>query len=93
MTYPQVLARASGGEPLVRLAIEVENRLAYLLNPARIDAMREGKVDPVGFPCSDVFELDEGLVPELANAWQAGDAQRLRGLWSKARPFRDCVGG
>lgn len=92
MSYPQVLARASEGEPLVRLAIEVENRLAYLLNPDRIDAMNEGKVDPVGFPCTDVFELDEGLVAQLCQAWNAGDRDALRGLWSRARPFRDCVG-
>jgi hypothetical protein len=92
MSYPQVLARASGGEPLVRLAIEVENRLAYLLHPSRLDAMHDGKTDPVGFPCIDVFELDERLADELGSAWQAGDGERLRGLWSKARPFRDCLG-
>ncbi|GAA4819491.1 hypothetical protein GCM10023232_15430 [Sphingosinicella ginsenosidimutans] len=92
MSYPQVLARASGGQPLVRLAIEVENRLAYLLNPDRVEAMRDGKVDPVGFPCNDVFELDDTLAAELAGAWERGDGQMLRGLWSKARPYRDCVG-
>jgi hypothetical protein len=91
MSYPHVLARASGGEPLVRLAIEVENRLAYLLNPARLDAMIDGRTDPVGFPCYDVFELDEALARELNVAWRAGDQGQLRGLWSKARPFRDCL--
>lgn len=93
MSYPQVLARASGGQPLVRLAIEVENRLAYLLNPDRIDAMNEGRVDPVGFPCNDVFELDRVLADQLARAWEAGNAGKLGGLWRQARPFRDCVSG
>ncbi len=92
MSYPHVLARASGGEPLIRLAIEVENRLAYLLNPERIDAMHDGKVDPVGFPCNDIFELDDSLAAQLARAWKDGDGQLLRGLWSKARPYRDCIG-
>ena len=92
MTYPQVLARASGGQPLIRLAIEVENRLAYLLNPARIEAMHAGKVDPVGFPCSDVFELDEVLAERLGRAWEHEDQSQLRVLWAKARPFKDCVG-
>lgn len=92
MSYPQVLARASEGQPLVRLAIEVENRLAYLLNPERIEAMHAGRVDPVGFPCSDIFEFEENLAHELSLAWGNADTIQLRQLWSKARPFLECVG-
>ncbi len=45
-----VLARASGGKPIMRIVMGVGERVVYLANPERIDAVTAGQSDPVGFP-------------------------------------------
>ncbi len=88
MDYPQVLAKAAGGEPLLRVMIEATDRVAYLANPTSLDAVARGESDPVGFPLIDVFDPTPGLYNDLREFWEADDAAALEAMWGLARPVK-----
>jgi hypothetical protein len=81
-----VLARASGRKPIKRILIEPGERVFYLANPERIDAVRAGVSDPVGFPKEDVFEFDEGVFVALADQW-ARQRANDPATWRKLTPY------
>lgn len=81
-----VLARASRGEPLRRIAVGSGGRVLYLANPDRLDAVRAGESDPVGFPKEDVFEFDEGAFAALIEQWTRQRATDPA-MWRKLRRY------
>jgi hypothetical protein len=52
-----VIARAFGGEALVRRVWEAANGLVYLCSDAEFEKLQKGSdaLPPIGFPASDVF--------------------------------------
>jgi hypothetical protein len=87
MSYPVVLARASRGEPLTRIAVGSGKKLIYLVNPTRLDALEAGNTSPVGFPREDVFQFDEDLARRLGDQWKRkGRTTDL--LWQEALLLR-----
>lgn len=69
MALTTVLARAWGGEPLQRLAIEEGQGVVYIAHPAYADAIEAGEAEPAGFPVEDIFEFDEAVFAVLADQW------------------------
>ena len=47
------------------------NGLVYLANPDRIDLIRAGDSDPVGFPIEDCYSFDEATFSRLRSEWEA----------------------
>jgi hypothetical protein len=87
MRTETVLVRADRGKPLKRLLMDVDNGLAYLANPSRIEAIRAGKSDPVGFPLEDVFIFDGGVLADLEGEW--GRCGRTDpATWGRLSPYR-----
>jgi hypothetical protein len=64
----------------------IGDRVFYLANPARIDAVKAGETDPVGFPQEDVFEFDERVFATRTDQWER---QRATGpaTWRKLRRY------
>lgn len=89
MAEPLVIARASGGEPLVRNAMGRRRDLVYLANPAYLAEVRRGESNPVGFPCEDVFEYDSATAERLNRLWSEGEVPYSE--WEQLRPFRQQV--
>lgn len=69
-----VLARAVHGEPVCRVVMAWSKKLIYLANPARLDAIRTGATNPIGFPREDVFAYDETLYRRLRKQWETTGA-------------------
>lgn len=85
--YDLVLARASQGEPIKRMLIEVGERVLYLANPARIAAVEAGESDPVGYPPEDVFEFDEAVYAALVEQW-ARQRVTSPATWRQLKRYR-----
>jgi hypothetical protein len=81
-----VIARAWGGEPIRRVALEQGKDVVYLANPDRIEAIRAGESAPVGFPREDVFEFDEGVFSTLVDQW-ASQRATDPAIWAKLRRY------
>jgi hypothetical protein len=81
-----VIARASAGEPVQRIFIEAGERVFYLANPARLDAVRRGDSEPVGFPKEDVFEFDEATFADLVEQW-ARQRATDPATWQTLKPY------
>jgi hypothetical protein len=81
-----VLAKASGGQPLQRMLVEIGERVIYLANPERIAAVEAGDSEPVGYPQEDVFEFDEGVFAALAEQW-ARQRATDPATWQKLKPY------
>jgi hypothetical protein len=81
-----VLAKASRGEPIKRILIDVGERVFYLANPERIDAVRCGESNAVGFPMEDVYEFDEGVFSTLVEQW-ARQRETDPAIWRKLKPY------
>lgn len=67
MDYSAVIARAYGGEPLKRVATEIQGCLVYISNPAWCTESGD-----VGFPQQDVFVYDEDVFLALCQQWEQG---------------------
>jgi hypothetical protein len=81
-----VLAMAFGGKPIKRIFMETGERVFYLANPERIDAIRAGVTDPVGFPKEDVYEFDEDAFAVLVEQWARQQATDPA-IWRKLKPY------
>jgi hypothetical protein len=81
-----VLAMAFGGKPIKRIFLEVGERVFYLANPERIDAIRAGVTDPVGFPKEDVYEFDEAVFADLVDQW-ARQRATDPATWRRLTPY------
>ena len=86
-----VIVRDADGSPLKRVALEGENGLIYLATPELLVAVWEGKSDPVGFPCEDVFQFDEGTYAALIDQWARQRATEPA-LWRSLKRYEPPLG-
>jgi hypothetical protein len=82
----RVLAKAYGDRPLDRVTVGSAEKVIYIATQSVADAMESGERGGVGFPRNCIFTFDSTLYDSLNTAWQAGDHDRLVGLWQSATP-------
>lgn len=81
MEKPKIIARAYGGEPLLRMA-GVQNRgLVYIKNPDSLD-----DDSFVGFPRQDVFAMDESIFEVLKQEW-IEEGKTNQSTWAKLNRY------
>ena len=77
-----IIARASRGEPLHRVAVDQANGLVYITTPDRVAAVGTGEWDPTGFPKEDIFFFDSGTYKILRAQWEHG-GRTDSALWQR----------
>jgi hypothetical protein len=79
-----VVARAAGGEPLKRVAVEARGVTVYLANPDLLDRIETGESVAVGFLLEDVYTFDSIVFSEMVALWDEG----MRKLpWNRLKGF------
>ena len=87
-----VIARAWGGEPVRRTAVEYDGGAVYIVNPDQLDAWKAGETRPAGFPAEDVFEFNEAVFGALNEQWMRHRATDPA-TWQQLIPFVTSDGG
>mgnify|MGYP006278546747 CR=1 FL=1 len=81
-----VVARALGGEPLKRVAVGKGERVIYIANPDRLEAIGRGDSEPVGFPKADIVVYDPMVYEALHTQWSINE-KTDPALWMKLRRY------
>ena len=90
MSRQMVIARASGGEPLLRVLVKIGEKVVYLANPDLFDAVVSGKSSAVGFPPIDVYDFDKSAFIELQDRWHEAQLDQPE-LWKPLKRFNSTV--
>jgi hypothetical protein len=81
MQNTTVIVRSFGGNPLLRVAIQAENGLIYVVKPGTESRVESGETSAVGFPETDIFEYENEVFDRLRQEWQAGGTTE-RATWA-----------
>ena len=79
----RVIAKAYGDEPIARVVIASNKKMAYLVVDEEADDLVDDGISGVGFPRDCVFRYDSRLMSELESAWRASDRTKLYDLWTQ----------
>lgn len=83
-----VIVRSHDGEPLKRVVVRAETGLVYVVKPELLPEFYAGATNAVGFPESDVYEFDDGLLHRLRQHWETG---LIRKEWSTVKRYRSAA--
>jgi hypothetical protein len=70
MITANVIARAAGGKPINAVVVSHTDRVFYISAVTRIEAVRNGQIEPIGFPKEDVFLFNTMAYELLSAEWQ-----------------------
>ena len=83
-----VIARAYGGEPLVRRVWSANDRLVYITNEEEFQKgdNSENQVNVIGFPREDIFTYNEVLAAAIGDFCRDGTWD-----WEKLSPWKEAA--